>query len=117
MKRILIGTVAAVAVAGCVSFMEDRDADGFVRFDGRMPQEAPSEYFVLRFERPDGSVIESKRVFSPGANLPEALDSDTTTCVFAKSELKGETDLRVIVRPVNCWGTMSCKKTAVCRIR
>ena len=54
MKRILIGTVAAVAVAGCVSFMEDRDADGFVRFDGRMPQEAPSEYFVLRFERPDG---------------------------------------------------------------
>ena len=46
---------AAVSLlAGCVSLMEDRDAEGFVRFDGTMPQEAPSEYFILRFERPDG---------------------------------------------------------------
>lgn len=71
--------------------------------------------YLVRFERPDGTVVASKRVFSPGANLPEALDAATTTCVFAKSELKGGTDLRVVVRPMNCWGVMGCKKTVACR--
>ena len=67
-------TVAAVAVAGCVSFMEDRDADGFVRFDGRMPQEAPSDYFVLRFERPDGVFTNGWKTIRSGsqAHLLEA---------------------------------------------
>ena len=72
--------------------------------------------YLVRFERLDGSPVASKRVYSPGANLPEALDADTTTCVFAKSELKGETELRVVVRPANAWGVQGCKKTTVCRL-
>lgn len=53
-KGILMTVAAAVAAAGCVSVTGDRDEEGFVRFDGRMPEEAPSDYFILRFERPDG---------------------------------------------------------------
>ena len=72
--------------------------------------------YLVRFERLDGTPVATKRVYSPGANLPEALDADTTTCVFAKRELKGVHDLRVVVRPVNCWGVVSCKKSTVCRL-
>jgi len=44
--------LAVLVLAGCATV--GRDAEGFVPFDGRMVQEAPSDYFVLRFERPDG---------------------------------------------------------------
>ena len=46
-----VGAVGAV-VCGCSTVRTD--AEGFVAFDGTLTQEAPGEYFVLRFERPDG---------------------------------------------------------------
>ncbi len=61
------------------------------------------EYFV-RAEKPDGTLIKEKRVYSPGINLPESKDVQVTTCVFAKRELAGEESVRFVVRPANCWG-------------
>ena len=29
-------------------------ADGFAEFDGTLPQDAPGEYFIIRYEYPDG---------------------------------------------------------------
>ena len=60
------------------------------------------EYFV-RAEKPDGTLVKEKRVYSPGINLPEELDAAETTCVFAKAEL-GDGPVRFAVRPANCWG-------------
>lgn len=56
LEAMALVALVGVAVAGCCSMMcgGKVDAEGFVRFDGTMPQEAPSEYFILRFERPDG---------------------------------------------------------------
>ena len=49
------GGALSAALCGCVCLCGGKkDADGFVRFDGTMPAEAPSDYFVLRFEYPDG---------------------------------------------------------------
>lgn len=52
----VLSVVFGMAVAGCCSLTCGRnaDAEGFVRFDGTMSAEAPSDYFVLRFERPNG---------------------------------------------------------------
>ena len=50
----MVAAFAAVAVAGCVSLTGERDAEGFTPFDGRVESEAPSEYFILRYERPNG---------------------------------------------------------------
>ena len=50
-KMLVAGVIGAVA-CGCCTM--NRDAEGFVAFDGTMAQEAPGEYFILRFERPDG---------------------------------------------------------------
>ena len=61
--------------------------------------------YVVRAERPDGALVMEKRVYSPGVNLPEALDSDQTVCVFAKTELDGGA-VRFSIRPANCWGVV-----------
>ena len=51
-KILVAGMIGAVA-CGCCTM--NRDAEGFVAFDGTLTQEASGEYFVLRFERPDGA--------------------------------------------------------------
>ena len=61
------------------------------------------EYFV-RAEKPDGTLLKEKRVYSPGINLPESKDAPVTTCVFAKRELADADAVRFVVRPANCWG-------------
>jgi len=48
--------------------------------------------------------VASKRVFSPDAFLGAAQDGGKVTCVFAKSELPANRDIRFTVRPFNCWG-------------
>ena len=57
LERMLVAVLLAFA-GGCRLCEGDcaakTDAEGFVRFDGRIPAEPPSEYFILRFERPDG---------------------------------------------------------------
>jgi hypothetical protein len=55
-ERLALSVSLGAALAGCCSLMcgDKKDSDGFVRFDGRMPPEAPGEYFILRYERPDG---------------------------------------------------------------
>ena len=71
-----------------------------VKSHGERPR--AHEYFV-RAEKSDGTLVKEKRVYSPGINLPESKDAETTVCVFAKSEL-GEGPVRFTVRPANCWG-------------
>ena len=61
------------------------------------------EYYV-RAEKPDGTLLTEKRVYSPGINLPETFDAPETTCVFAKRELAGADVIRFTVWPANCWG-------------
>ena len=52
MKRIvLVSSAAALAVMASAG---QTDADGFVAFDGTLPQEAPGKYFIIRYERPEG---------------------------------------------------------------
>ena len=55
-QKFALTIALGAALAGCCLLTCDgeKDADGFVRFDGRMPPEAPSDYFILRYERPDG---------------------------------------------------------------
>ena len=55
MKRLVFALSIAVCAAGCLSLSDRQDAEGFVRFDGTMLAEAPSDYFILRFERPNGT--------------------------------------------------------------
>ena len=61
------------------------------------------EYFV-RAERPDGTLLKEKRVFSPGINLPESRDAAVSECVFARRELGAAGKVVFTVRPANCWG-------------
>ena len=55
-QKLALSVALGAALAGCCSLMcgGKKDADGFVRFDGRMPPEAPSDYFILRYEQPNG---------------------------------------------------------------
>ena len=52
MRKMAAAGVLGALVCGCSTMKVD--SNGFVRFDGTMPAEAPSDYFVLRFEYPDG---------------------------------------------------------------
>lgn len=52
MRMMAAAGVLGALVCGCSTMKVD--SNGFVRFDGTMPAEAPSDYFVLRFEYPDG---------------------------------------------------------------
>ena len=61
------------------------------------------EYFV-RAEKESGELLREKRVYSPGVNLPEDKDEETSFCIFAKSEIDCEGPVRFVVRPANCWG-------------
>ena len=45
-------TGAALPAAGSSS--SPCHADGFAEFDGTLPQDAPGEYFIIRYEYPDG---------------------------------------------------------------
>ena len=45
-----------------------------------------------------------KRVLTPGANRPEALDTGQPCCVFSRAELAAPGPLRFTVAPVNAWG-------------
>jgi len=58
--------------------------------------------YVVRAERPDGTLVKEKRVYSPGINLPPERDAKEARCVFAVSEL-GKGPFRFTVAPANCW--------------
>lgn len=50
--KMIVATAFGALLAGCLSPAVDNE--GFVAYDGTMAQTAPSDYFILRFERPDG---------------------------------------------------------------
>ena len=66
--------------------------------------------YELRALRPDGVCICEKRVYSPGANLPEQADAARTECAFAAAEVASA--VRFEVRPANCWGVCGRPLTA-----
>lgn len=49
-------------------------------------------------------LIAEKRVLTPGANRPEALDAESPRCVFSRAELSAPGPLRFSVAPANAWG-------------
>lgn len=49
-------------------------------------------------------LIAERSVLSPGINLPEALDIEQPSCVFAIEELTAPGPLRFTVTPSNAWG-------------
>ena len=60
--------------------------------------------YVVRAERPDGTPVKEKRVYSPGVNLPPEKDAKEASCVFSVAEL-GNGPIRFKVAPANCWRT------------
>ena len=57
---------------------------------------------TLAFGEP--RLILEKRVLSPGANRPEALDTEPPCCVFSRAELAAPGPLRFTAAPMNAWG-------------
>ena len=52
--KVIYGMIAAALAAGCAVFNGGRDAEGFARFEGNLTHDVPSNYFIIRFEYPDG---------------------------------------------------------------
>ena len=103
------GAVGAV-ICGCSTVCTD--AEGFVAFDGTLTQEAPGEYFVLRFERPDGVyekgwqkgltkwLFTEVRQLKDGTSIVEdgvlkKVDRRQTPCNWAKWIRPGSRNVRV----------------------
>ena len=80
-----------------VRFPRAEKATGGLRaFDYRVRVES------LAFGEP--RLLLEKRVLTPGANRPEALDADPPRCVFSRAELAAPGPLRFTVAPANAWG-------------
>ena len=53
--KIVYGMLAATLAAGCCTMFNcGRDAEGFARFDGKLTHDVPGEYFIIRYEYPEG---------------------------------------------------------------
>ncbi len=82
MKKLLVALCACTAI-GCVHLSEKCDTDGFVAFDGTVAQDAPSDYFILRLERPDGVFTNGWKKGMMKWNFTEfrqLKDGSTTVC-------------------------------------
>jgi len=55
-EKLVLHVALGAVLAGCCSLTcgGKNDSDGFVRLDGRMPPAASGDYFILRYERPNG---------------------------------------------------------------
>ena len=97
---------AAVAVARGMG--RNRRGESLEQVTVRFPVAGPAAGrprafdYAVRAERPDGTLVREKRVYSPGINLPPEKDAKEATCVFSVAEL-GPGDVRFKVSPANCW--------------
>ncbi|MCR5752541.1 MAG: metallophosphoesterase [Kiritimatiellae bacterium] len=103
-------------------FAEGASVDVTERLDGTNRDGEPCEQVVATFPSAKGEdvfdyevfaevriadftrTVASKRVFSPDAFLGAAEGGCEVTCVFAKSELPRDREIRFAARPFNCWG-------------
>lgn len=53
--KCVAASLLGAVFCGCALISVEENADGFVAFDGNAAQEAPSDYFILRFECPNGT--------------------------------------------------------------
>jgi hypothetical protein len=97
------GTVAAVSRGVGKNRRGDMFEQMMVRFPVSIAEGARPRAFdyVVRALRSDGTVVNEKRVYSPGVNLPPEKDAKEATCVFSVDEV-GDA-VRFSVAPANCW--------------